>query len=293
MTELFNNREIATGIWLMIAIFFGSRNKGIRESCTKVLRWFCHWKIIVRVLLMMLHVGLSVLLLYRLGLWNVSLLKDTIYWFLFAGFVLFMNLMTGKDDRTFFRKTILDCFKVMVLIQFLLNFYPLPLPVELVMVPVLVFLGAMAALAAIRPEFAPAKKVLDGVLAIIGFAVLAHVGRSIYLQYAGLLRMDVLRSLLLPMWLTFLFLPFLYVAKLIADYEMLFVRLPYLLNKNEELVAYVKRRALMTCHLDLRKLSRFSKDFLISLNPGEDRQSVDQWFRDFQSGAVCGAEERE
>lgn len=293
MTDLFNNREIATGIWLAMAIFFGARSKPTRESCANVLKSFCHWKIALSVLLMAFHVGFGVLLLHRFRLWNISLLKDTIYWFLFFGFVLFMNLMTSSDHTAFFWKTILGCFKVMVLIQFLLNFYALPLPWELVMVPLLAFLAAISAYADTKPEYAVAKRVADGVLAVIGFAVAAHVVRSVYLHHTGLLKMDVLHSMLLPIWLTFLFLPFLYVVKLISEYEMLFVRLPYFVKKDDELVAYVKRRILMLCHIDLRKLSRLSKGKLTYLRSIENKQTADQVFMEFQTGVTCGAEEQE
>lgn len=293
MNDLFNNREIATGIWLAVAIFFGAKHKSVRESCRRILESFWRWKIVVPVLLMGLHVGLSVLFLHWLRLWNISLLKDAIYWFLFSGFVLFMNLMTGDDCAAFFRKTIIGCFKIIVFLQFLLNFYTLTLLVELLLVPVLVFVGAVSAYAESKPEYAVAKKFFDFVLAVIGFAVAAFVARSVYLHYSGLLKIEVLLGVLLPIRLTLLFLPFLYVAKLISDYEMLFIRLPYFVKRDEKLVAYVKRRILLLCHVDLKKLNTFSKEKLTRLYSIESKEGADQIFKAFRLGAACSAEERE
>ncbi len=291
MADLFNNREIATGIWLIAAIGFGARNQGIRESFATLPKSFCHWKIALPLAVLVFHVGCSVYVLHRLSLWNISFLKDTIYWFLFSGFVLFMNLMTNRDHSSFFRKTILDCFKVMVLIQFLINFYPLPLALELVLVPVLTFLVAASTYAESKKELSTAKKLFDGILTVIGMSVLIHVGRSIHLHYRGLLSLDVIRSMLLPLWLTLMLLPFLYISRVIADYEMLFVRLPYFVKSDDSLLSYVKRRIIMLCHFDLRKLSRFSKKHLTCLHSIEDRKSADQIFKNFQLGVVYNGEE--
>ena len=63
MTDLFNNREVATGIWLVVAIFFGARNRGIREVSGNVLKSFWHWKLVVPAVLMVLHVTFCVFLL--------------------------------------------------------------------------------------------------------------------------------------------------------------------------------------------------------------------------------------
>ncbi len=294
MTDLFNNRETATGIWLAIVVFFGVRHKGIREACGNVLKSLWRCKIVVSVVLMILHIVLCVVLLGQLALWNASHLKETIYWFLCSGFVLFMNLMTDRDHAAFFRKTILDCFKVMVFIQFLIGFYPLPLTVELLLVPLLAFLAVGSAYAGTKPEYAPVKKLFDSALALIGVAVLAHVSKSIHQQYVGLLKPDVIRSMLLPLWLTLLFLPFLYIVRLIADYETLFIRLPYFVKRDDDrLLAYVKRRIMMLCHFNLRRLSRFSKDNLTCLHSITDKDRVDEMFTNFQMEGTCREEKQE
>lgn len=293
MSNLFNNREIATGIWLIVVIFFGMMNKPIRNSFRQVLESFLRVKIVISILLMVLYVGLGVLLLYRLHLWDTSLLKDSIYWFLFSGFVLVMNLMSGSDYTVFFRKTIIGCFKVIVFIQFLLNFYTLPLFVELLLVPVLLFLVAASEYTGNKAEYVVTKKFFDTIMAIIGFAVAVFVAKSVYKYYSGLFTTQVLLSVLLPIWLTFLFFPFLYVAKLISDYEMLFIRLSYFVKKDDRLVAYVKKRIFLLCHINLRKLYRFSKDKLSCLSSVDTKQAVDEMFMDFKFGATCNAEERE
>jgi len=293
MSDLFNNREIATGIWLIFLIFPVMMNESFRNSFARVLKSFLRMKIVISILLMGLYVGLGLLLLYRLGLWDASLLKDSIYWFLFTGFVLFMNLMTGNDYAIFFRKTIIGCFKVIVFIQFLLNFYTLPLFIELLLVPVLIFLLVASEYTNNKLEYAVVKKFFDVILAIIGLAVAVFVAKSVYKYYSGLFTTQVFLSVLLPIWLTFLFLPFLYIAKLISDYEMLFIRLSYFVKKDVGLVAYVKKRIIFLCHFNLKKLNQFSKDKLSCLSSIDTKKAADEMFKDFKLGVACNAKKRE
>lgn len=291
MSDLFNNREIATGMWLAVAIFLGARNAGIRESCGHLFGSFWKIKIVIPVLLMALHVGLSVLLLHRFHLWNMSLLKNTIYWFLFSGFVLFMNLMTSNECVAFFKKTIVGCVKIIVVIEFLLNFYTLPLLAELALVPAATFLVASSVYAENKPEYAPAKKLFDFILAVIGFALAGFVAKSIYQHYSGLMENDVLLSILLPINLTILLLPFLYFAKLIADYETLFIRLTFFVKEDDELFAYIKKRVVLFCHINLRKLNRLPIENLAGPSPAGTTQDVDMWLKNLRLGGLCDAEE--
>lgn len=287
MTDIFNNREIATGAWLIIGLLLCLRSKSVRGSFGHMGKAFFQIKVIIPIFLMAMYVGGSVILLYRLKLWNFFLLKDTIYWFLFSGFVLFMNLVTSKFTVEFFKKTFIGCFQLIVFIEFLLNFYTLPLLAELFLVPIVTILLGCSAVSANKPEFKSAKIFIDSILALIVLALFIFVARSIYQQYVGLLKLEVLLSILLPICLTVLFIPFIYFAKLVFDYEVLFVRLPVYV-KNEELLSYAKKKIVLLCHIDLRKLNRFSKE-MSRLWAIENKDDIDRIFRDYRSGVSASA----
>jgi len=288
MSDLFNNREIATGIWLGVAVFFGARNADIRDACIGVAKQFFHRKVAGLFLIMGLYAVGCVLLLSRLNLWNVSLIKETVYWVLFTGFVLLLNRMTGVDNKKFFRKTFCECLKVMVLLQFLINFFPMSLLVELILVPFVTILVVMSEMSGQKPEYAAGKKLFDGLMIIFGLFVLIYVARSITLHHADLLKSDVLLSLLLPIWLTLLLFPFLYVAKMVANYESLFLHISFFMN-DEALMAYVRWRVIRLCHLNMKRLNRFRREGLSALRSIEDRQSADKLFEEFRLGILKNA----
>lgn len=76
--EIFNNREIATGIWIVVAILFGLSKKNIRQSVLKVIESFFKLKILYWLFLMASYTAGVVAALEAITFWNLNLLKDTI-----------------------------------------------------------------------------------------------------------------------------------------------------------------------------------------------------------------------
>ena len=284
MTDLFNNREIATGIWLVIVAIFAGRSKAVRESMADLSKMFTNPKIAVPILLMVAYVGLEVVFLKRLSFWDTSLLKDTLYWFILSGFALLMNIIGEKEPGKFFKETVLQCVGITVALEFLLNLYTLPLLGEFFLLPVLFLIAAASVMAENDPKYAPVGKLSSGIQSVLGVLLFVYVGWSLYVNHAELTSRTTLDSFLLPILLTLLFLPFLYFTKLVAVYELFFVRLQIFIREDNKLRAYVRRKALLQCHFDLFKLARFQKIALASNWELNDRRGVDRLVERFKSG---------
>lgn len=284
MSDLFNNREIATGIWLVIAAIFAGRSKDVRGSLAKVAKMFTNIKIAIPFLLMVAYVGLEVFLCNQFNLWNLSLLKDTLYWFFLGGFALLMNCIGNKEPGKFFKDTILQCIGITAILEFLLNVYTLPLLGELILLPVICFLAVGATMSQYEIKYAILGKLFNRILSLFGLALLIYVIRSLFLYHDELITRNTLNSFLLPILLTLLFLPFLYIAKLIADYEMFFVRLQIFIPQDRRLRSYVRRKTLQNCHFDLFKLARFQKTALSSNWELSNQLGVDRLVKTFKSG---------
>lgn len=284
MTDLFNNREIATGVWLLVFVVLVAKKASMRDAFLKVLKAFLHWKLILPVFLMAGYLGLEVLLLQQWDLWNISLLKDTIYWFFLTGFVLLTKFMGEKQDVRFFRKTLLQCFAIAAFLQFLLNLYTFPLWGELIFIPAIAFLGAASVLTETDPDCAPAKSFFEWVQAIIGIIMVIYLVRMTWLHHSELSPSNLLLSVLLPILLTFLFFPFLYVTKLIANYEMFFVRLGFHISDDDNLLSYTRLKTLLHCHINLPRLDRFEKFLLAHVWDTRDRDGINRIITNFKSG---------
>jgi hypothetical protein len=251
-----------------------------------VLKAFFVPKIYIPVILMECYVLVEVLILKELGCWNVSLIKDTIYWFLLSAFVLFMNIVTEKSPKMFFKKALIQLFGVMVIIQYLLNIYTFPLIGELILTPVLMFVVCAIAIAENDKKLAPTKKFFEILQTLIMSVVMYYAIRNIWSHRTELFENQKIVSFSLPILLTLMYFPFLYLAKLITSYESLFVRLTINMSDEKKLQAFARRKTLLLCHLNLFKLYRLEKIMPLNVCLSTDRKEFSSFIKDFKTGEL-------
>jgi hypothetical protein len=90
-----------------------------------------------------LYIVAAVLVAQRLGIWNAGLLKETIAWFLLPGLVLLFGFTRLYKDRSYYRRTLIGVIGLSAAIEFYVNLAEFPLPVELLLLPALVFGSAV------------------------------------------------------------------------------------------------------------------------------------------------------
>jgi hypothetical protein len=243
----FNNREIATAIWLIIACIFLLFIGNIVTSLPNLFKAFFKTKILTPLFLMMTYTTGIVFILYQVCLWTTSLLKDTIYWFGSTGIVLASKFITSRNNVSLFKETVVDSLKIVMIIEFIINTYTFSLLGELILVPVVTFIVLINTIAETDKKYSSVKKPTYGLLIIIGIAILGFAISKAVSDYKILGSMETLRSFLLPPLLTLLFLPFLYFLVLCSNYEQLFVRLDLGHKKSKELKRYAKKEIMKHC----------------------------------------------
>ncbi len=210
---------------------------------------------------MLAYVALVIVAFAEVGLWHLWMLKDTLFWLFGTAIILLANLEKATKEEHHFRKLALDNLKFAVVLDFVLNLYVFKVFVELLLLPVLAFLAMLAVVAGTKDEYAPAKKLVNAVTALIGFGFLIYAVLSMTHDFHDFATLKNLEDFLVPIILTVTFLPFVYGVALFSTYELLFVRLNLRLRDNQELATYTKRRVLKVCGLRLRKVNRFAKEF--------------------------------
>ena len=111
MNELFNNREIAVGVWLIVFLVFAFMKVG-REPFADVLKHALTPKILVPLFLSFLPTALVVAVLAHFNLWDLSVLKETIYWAIGTGLVMFGRFTEVESAKELYRHTTKDTLKV-------------------------------------------------------------------------------------------------------------------------------------------------------------------------------------
>jgi hypothetical protein len=122
----------------------------------------------------------------RVGLWHTSATKETVYWFFGTGVAVVGNATSmSPTDPDFVRKLVSRAVRLTVVVEFLVNLYVFPLAVELVLVPVILLFVGMQVVAQHQPTEAAVRKTIDGVLLVIGFALMLYVGIQVLSDPGG------------------------------------------------------------------------------------------------------------
>jgi len=254
--NIFNNREIAIAIWLLVVFIFMLVKKDIRKPLLYMIRVFFRMKILFPVSLMITYTTGIVIFFYLVKFWNASLLKDTVIWFCFIGIFMSFNLATSEKDENLFRKIIINNIKIVMVIEFTVNTYTFSLIGELFFIPLVALIVILEVVARMDKKNLSVAKLMLGLQVIIGWLILVYAISNVVSDYKSFGNLDTLKNFLLAPLLTISISPFIYFLALFVTYELLFVRLDLGCEKSKELKSYAKRKIILYCLLSLKKAKK-------------------------------------
>lgn len=275
---MFNNREIATVIWLTLFAIWMLTKSNVRTSIASAFRAFLNWKILVCVAAMVLYTAMIVASLYAIGFWQIAMIKDTVLWFCFTAFVMVMRFSTSRDNENILRTVLVDNVKLIIFLEFLIGTYVMSLPAELVFVPFVTSVAMLDAFAKLDERNAIVAKFTTSLLAVIGFAIFGFVVSRAIDDFRNLGTLDTVRTIVFPPLMSIAFVPFIYVLVVIVTYESLFIRFAVGRDKAPDVVRYAKRRIFFHCGLSLRRLRAFAKRPPFEIMQVESNADVDRLF---------------
>ena len=135
MTDLFSNREIASGIWIALFAVWAATNSDIRRSFGQVVRALLNKHIIWILTWTTCYVVILIAVLQWAGLWGSSNLKITIYWFLSAATVTVFRSNQKTSDPKYFKQAVHDNIGIVVVLEYVVNLYSFNIIVELIILP--------------------------------------------------------------------------------------------------------------------------------------------------------------
>jgi hypothetical protein len=258
--DIFNNREIAIALWVMVIsvyIFSADKMEEVRESFINLLSAFFVKQIMSVLGLMLIYMSLTVYTMAEVGLWNVDQVKNTVFWGASVGFMSLFKLESIKKDKSFFKHSVLDNLKLLAVIQFIVGVYAFPLWVELLLVPVLVFIGGMRAVSETDKQYGKVKTFIDYVLSFFGLFVIAYTFYMLATNFGEFGQEKTLYDFIVPSLLTLFYLPFVFLMLVYSTYEQVFIRLGFAINdKSYRFLA--KLYAVLLFNFQLSPLERWS-----------------------------------
>lgn len=281
--DLFNNREKATILWVLILLVFALFKKDIRNSIFGVFKALLQKKILIVLIAMLLYVGLEVLLFYKIQLWDVFPTKGTTFWILGVAFVLLMSVNKASKDQNYLKKILFNNLKLLLILEFIVNLYTFSLFAEMILISILSIVVAIAAFTGNKKEYLPANKVANVILATFGIFILIFTLSNILSDYQSFATPESLRAFLLPPLLTLAYMPFLYFLALYIAYESLFVRLNIFLEKDKILAKFAKRKIFAICRINLWRLNMFMEENTQKLMRLNDRDGILDIIQNFKN----------
>lgn len=258
--DIFNNREIAVGFWLLVIsvyVLLSPKMVEVRSSFRHLLSAFFVRQIVSVLGLMVAYMMLVVYFLYEMDLWNTEQIKNTIFWCVSVGFMSLFKIESIKKDKSFFKHSVLDNLKLLAIFQFVVGVYTFPIWIETLLVPVLVLISAMTAIAEMDKRHHQVKVLLEYCLSVFGVILIVYTLYMLATSFDEFANEKNAYDFFVPPLLTLFYLPFVFFMLVYSTYEQVFIRLKFsIASKLYRNLA--KIYALVLLNLRLSLLDRWS-----------------------------------
>ena len=221
------------------------------------------------------------MIFYQLPFWTNIYFKDIILWLIFSGISYCVNSII-KGDTEHLKSTVKDNFRVIVIFEYFIGTFTFKFWFDMLIIPVITILTLMNVVAESEEKYRGVHKLIDIVLACIGWYMLwgaVNVGLK---EYKELNAINTLVSFMIPIVYTILILPLEFGLEIYSDYEQVFVRMKFRDNQDKKIQRKHRWRVIRTCKLSLRKILLFRKEYVNKMYGLMSEETFDNIMREFK-----------
>lgn len=269
----FTTREWASITLIVLFVLLSARAKSVRGSIIGIVKAFFHWKILLPIICAQIYLSIFAYALYKYGLWNTTILRETIFFLFYTSIALILKYNNNDDRISSIKGIVEDTVKATLIIEFYLNIHTFSYGVELIIQFLLTLLYVMGAY--IKRDTKDLAKTYSCTQILFYGLSISLLVYSIYMsidEWKENFTSQTVMSLLFPIVATIAYWPFLYIFSVIKAYEEWFVRISFVSNKEE--YGFRKNQVLKACGINLRLIHFVSKDFHVYI-PQTQIQFVD------------------
>lgn len=255
-----DSREIVTIlIFTTISIFCIIYEK-TRECIIQIFKLLTKFSLYFPIILSLIYILTIIYLLWKIDFWKIIYSTDTIIWIIMVSLPLFFNSEKITSEKNYFKTKIYENFKLSAFLGFLINSFTFNIIVEIILQVVLFFIVSLITVAKNYEDYKSAEKFLNSVLLIILIILFLFTLYNIYKNPIGFFQINTLVKYVLPIILTILYFPFLYLMELHNKYEIFYkVRLINLDKKSSKKQVFFK--LFKECNFHLFRLDYYMKNF--------------------------------
>jgi hypothetical protein len=270
---IFNTREQAYLFWGIPILIWLLSPRNTRKSVGGIVKaLFCRQFVYIYIIALA-YISCSIFLLHAVKIWDISLIKDTIMWFLFVALPLMFQ--AGKIDsfQKFLKEIVTPLIAFSIIFEYIFGLYTFKLWIEVLMVPALVMLGGMLAVSERKSEYAQVNKLLKGTQSFSGLIAVFFILLHLVQHYQEYVNRTVLMQFLMPLFLSLLFLPLLYGIAMFIHYETAFITLKRHF-RHHTMYRYAMLMTMLRFNGDLEGMNRW-KQMVFSKNL-QGRSEIDE-----------------
>lgn len=281
--SILSTREWATLIWGCIFMLYVLCHREIRKSLWNVIVIFFDKKLRILWEIILLYVLTITMVFCYLPIWENIYIKDIIIWFLFSGLIYCMNAVSSEADETYIKKILKDNLKFTMILEFFMSTFTFNIWIELAIIPVITIITVMNVIAERKEEYKNVHKLLDSVLAIVGFWIFYETIKIGINEYKQLNIINTLVSFMIPIVYLILIIPLEYILELYSKYEVLFLRMTFKEEKDKRIRLHHRTAIFRECNFSVRKILLFQREYMIQMYALMKEDEFNQLMQKFRS----------
>ena len=230
--DILNSREWAILVWVLIALGFIAHPsvwRVLKGNFVGLVRAFVSRHIISSITFMTIYVVMMIYGLSHLGIWNFSLLKESLIWFFSVAFFSLIQINKFVDSPNQIRDIVVDNLKLIIIVEYLVGVFTFNFAIEFILVPLVVAMSYIRAYTQSDQEQEQEQvyKFASGVLGVIGIVVVVSAVYQFSKNYNYVANRQAALEFSLPIILSALFLPFMGFMVVYCTYQRILIRLRY------------------------------------------------------------------
>lgn len=280
--QSFSNREISIFTWsiIFIIILIFSQRKDLKKI-GNLLKMLLNKYFVVIYFVIAIYFYFIISYLNGNGIWEISLYKDFIFWFLTTALVMVFNVTSLKNFKDF-KLVILKLFSITLFSEFLIGFFNFSLLGELILIPTVTFISLLYFYTDYNKEkegYLTVSKFFNSLLSIVGISILIYAVYKITTNGKDLLSISNLKSFLFSPLFTLLFIPIVYLIVVFMKYEDIFGNLNRLQFINRKRKLKIKILFLFFGNINLKSLDSAKEITIWNKNELNNEEKIMNYIR--------------
>jgi hypothetical protein len=277
-----NTRETATLVWVVLALGIAVAIPSLRVIVIDGVKIATKPFVAILLAATTLLAGSITVCLAWFGYWRTAMIPTTVAWFVGTAIVGTFSMGGVGELRRLATRTV----AFTAFVEFVSNAYTFPLPFELLLVPGIVILVTLTSFADRRPEFAVLRAPFKVICAALFVGTLTPTIVYLVQHATQFASADRAREFLLPLILTFAFLPYFYLVQMVVAWQTALSMLKSEMQDRPSLLKAAMRALIRSCHVSLPRIQLFEPEFRWRLAAATSEEDVQHTMRDFDRAAA-------